>query len=111
MQRIDNVRDEAQCAQALALWQDGRPAEGRHLLDEVLSRNPQQPLARRLLADLAVERGDFAQAEKLLLDLLNEQPNDQSARASLAWLYESQGREHEARELFQQLDESFSPAS
>jgi predicted Zn-dependent protease len=108
MQRIDNVRDEAQCAQAITLWQDGAVPEAQSLLDQVLARNPAQPLARRLKADLALERGDVEHAEQLLLDLLQDHPDDQAARASLAWLYESQGREPEAQELFKQLDEGFS---
>jgi predicted Zn-dependent protease len=111
MQRIDNARDEAQCAQAITLWQEGRTVEGRNLLDQVLARNPGQPLARRLTADLALERGDVQQAEKTLIELLREYPDDQAVRASLAWLYESQGRDAEAEELFQQLDDGFSPAA
>jgi predicted Zn-dependent protease len=111
IQRIDDVRDQAQCAQAMSLWQQDKPEEGRKLLEQVLARNPEQPLARRLLADLALERGDMEEAERLLLDLVRQHPDDQAARASLAWLYESQGREPEAQALFEQLDEKFSPAA
>jgi predicted Zn-dependent protease len=111
LKRADAARDEAQCEQAITLWKNGKTAEARQLLNEVRARNPLQPQARRLLADLAIEQGDAEQAEKLLLDLLNEHPTDQAARASLAWLYESLGRQREAKELFQQLDASFSPAT
>lgn len=109
MQRIDQVRDQAQCAQAVTLWQEGRTAEGRRLLDQVLARNPQQPEARRLLADLALERGDVTEAEQLLVNVIKDHPDDQASRASLAWLYESQGRSQEAQALFQLLEEGFSP--
>jgi cellulose synthase operon protein C len=111
IQRIDEVRDQAQCSQATTLWQEGRTEEARKLLEQVLARNPSQPLARRLLADLALERGDVEKAERLLLELIRQQPDDQAARASLAWLYESQGREAEARGLFEQLDRAFSPSA
>jgi len=111
IQRIDDVRDQAQCAQALSLWQQDKPEEGRKLLEQILARNPEQPLARRLLADLALEAGDAPEAERLLVELLNDHPEDQAARAALAWLYESQGRERESHSLFQQLDASFSPAA
>jgi hypothetical protein len=47
----------------------------------------------------------------LLLELVKQHPEDQAARASLAWLYESQGREQEAEQIFQRLDESFSPSA
>lgn len=110
MRRIDEVRDEAQCDQAVKLWQEGRPHEGTQLLNQVLARNPNQPLARRLLADLALEQGDAAQAERLLVSLLQQDPNDSAARASLAWLYESQGRQAEAQPLFEQLDAGFTPS-
>jgi predicted Zn-dependent protease len=109
IQRIDEVRDQAQCSQAMTLWQEGKTEEGRKLLEQVLVRNPSQPLARRLLADLALERGDTDEAERLLVELVRQQPDDQAARASLAWLYESQGREAEASALFEQLDQSFLP--
>lgn len=109
MRRIDHVRDQAQCAQAVTLWQEGRTEEGRRLLDQVLTRNPKQPEARRLLADLALERGDAAEAEQLLVDVIKDHPDDQASRVSLAWLYESQGRAKEAKALFQLLEEGFSP--
>lgn len=111
IQHIDEVRDQAQCSQATKLWQEGKTEASQKLLEQVLARNPNQPLARRLLADLALERGDMQEAERLLVELVRQQPGDQAARASLAWLYESQGREAEARSLFEQLDASFlSPA-
>lgn len=111
VERIDAVRDQAQCTQAMALWQEGKPDESRKLLEQILARNTRQPLARRLLADLAVERGDIEEAEQLLAELIRQHPEDEAARASLAWLYESQGRELEARALFQQLEEGFSPSA
>lgn len=109
MRRIDHVRDQAQCAQAVTLWQEGHTEQGRRLLDQVLARNPQQPEARRLLADLALERGDAAEAEQLLVNVIKDHPDDQASRASLAWLYESQGRTNESEALFRLLEEGFSP--
>jgi predicted Zn-dependent protease len=109
MRRIDATRDEAQCAQAVTLWQQGKPHESRKLLEGVLSRTADHPQARRLLADLALEAGEMLEAERLLLDLIKDHPDDTAARAALAWLYQSQEREEEAREQFQQIDTNFSP--
>ena len=109
IQRIEAVRDQAQCDQAISLWQQGRIADSRQLLSQVLARNPDQPLARRLLADLALESGNVPEAERLLVELLGDHPDDQAARAALAWLYESQDRAQESQQLFKQLDEDFSP--
>jgi predicted Zn-dependent protease len=111
IQRIDAVRDQAQCAQALSLWQQGKSAESRQLLEQVLARTPDQREARRLLADLALEAGEVQQAEQLLLRLIDDHPDDTAAQAALAWLYESQGREGEAQMLFKQIDEAFSPGA
>jgi len=110
VQRIDAARDQAQCDQAVLLWEQDRPAQAQQLLEQVLTRNPQQPLARRLLADMALEQGDTAMAETLLLDLLREFPDDHAARASLAWLYDSLGRTTEASALFEHLEERASPS-
>jgi predicted Zn-dependent protease len=109
VQRIDSVRDQAQCTQALALWKQGKAAESRRLLEQVIVRTPDHSQARLLLADLALEAGQTQEAEQLLVSLLRDHPDDESARAALAWLYESQGRGQEAQPLFQQLDENFSP--
>lgn len=109
MQRIDAVRDQAQCDQALSLWRQGKGQESQQLLSQILARSPDQPLARRLLADLALESGSVQEAEQLLDGLLNDHPDDEAARAALAWLYESQGRDQEAQSLFRQLDANFSP--
>ena len=78
IERIDNVRDQAQCTQAMALWQEGKPDESRKLLEQILARNSRQPLARRLLADLAVERGDAGEAERLLVELVRQHPEDEA---------------------------------
>lgn len=109
MRRIDAARDEAQCAQAVTLWQQGKSGESSQLLQQVLERNADQPVARRLMADLALEAGRVEEAERLLVSLVKDHPEDEAARAALAWLYESQGREPEAQALFQQLDKNFSP--
>ena len=79
------------------------------MLSQVLARHPEQPLARRLLADLALESGDVQKAEHLLVELIKDHPDDEAARAALAWLYASQNREEEAQPLFEELDEGFSP--
>jgi predicted Zn-dependent protease len=109
--RIDEIRDQAQCTQATTLWQQGKPEEARKLLEQVVARNPTQAVARRLMADLALERDDIDEAERLLLELVGEHPDDEAARASLAWLYESQGRESDAQALFEQLDQDFTPST
>lgn len=109
IQRIDAVRDQAQCAQALSLWQQGKSSECRQLLEQILARTPDYCEARRLLADLALEAGQVQEAEQLLLGLITDHPDDTAAQAALAWLYESQGREQEAQMLFKQIDEGFAP--
>jgi predicted Zn-dependent protease len=111
IQRIDELRDQTQCTQAVTLWREGNAEEAQSLLQQVLARNPDQMAARRLSADLALERGNQQEAERLLVDLIRQHPDDQAARASLAWLYQSQGRESEAQALFEQLDEGFSAAT
>lgn len=103
VQRIESARNQAQCEQAIQLWQAEQPAAARRLLEQVLTRDLKHAAARRLLADLALEQGDPEVAEKLLLQLRVDYPDDQAAAASLAWLYESQGRTSEAQALFEVL--------
>jgi cytochrome c-type biogenesis protein CcmH/NrfG len=101
--RLDAQRNEAQCEQALAAWEQGRTGEARRSLEQVLERNPQHATARRLLADLALEQGDIATAERLLRELLADDSDNVAALTSLAWLYESQDRSEESAALFAQL--------
>lgn len=107
LRRIDAERDEAQCQQAVQLWERGKSAEAEQLLKQVTSRNPRHSQARRLLADLALSRGDFTGAEQILLSLMADDPSDEAAKASYAWLLESQGHSEQAQSIFAALDPTF----
>jgi tetratricopeptide (TPR) repeat protein len=68
-----------------------------------LLRAPRDPAALRMLADLAAQRGDNAQAERCLIECLQVVPGDAAARNDLARLLIRQERIAEALPLVERL--------
>lgn len=98
LQRFDTHRDNAQYQAAIDRWKEGDPFTCEAQLRSLVNRNPKHLPSRRALADLALERGDAAAAEKELRELLAIAPNDAQTHHSLGLLLESQDRADEARQ-------------
>ncbi len=97
LRRFEQHRDEAQFAGAMERWQSGDPNTCQAQLTSIVARNPKHLLARRALADLAMERGNVAQAESELRAILEIAPDDAPTQHSLGLLLESLNRTQEAR--------------
>lgn len=89
-------RNDAQFAVATELWQkdDGPACEAA--LMTILERDPRHRDARRLLADLYVEREQLPAARGQLDQLLHHYPDDAQAHHSLGMVLESLGEPEQA---------------
>lgn len=98
----ESHRDMAQYEAAIGRWESGDPFSCESQLRSLLGRNPKHVLARRALADLALERGDVTAAERELRAALQAAPDDAQTHHSLALLLELQQRPSEAQPHFAQ---------
>jgi tetratricopeptide (TPR) repeat protein len=82
----------AECYDAM-----GDRAEAVRLVDGVLARQPQHPPALALRGRLAVEEGQYVQAEAWLREALQYNPMDHRARYSLVLCLQNNGKDEEAQ--------------
>jgi choline-sulfatase len=82
------------------LRRDGRDREAVRVLEAI---DPPTPAQSRMLVDIALARGDGAQAVGLYETLLERAPLSDNVRRSLAELYDSLGRSEEAVALYDAL--------
>jgi len=85
----------ARTARAAGLVDDAVPS-----LEKVLELKPYHHLARRDLADLLREQGDFARAATLYRDAVRATPGDITAHRGLGLAYEGLGKHFEALRAF-----------
>jgi len=93
---FEQRRSEMQYRSALSRWNLGDVKGCEAMLSTLLERNPQDRQARRLLADICLERSDPAAAESHLQILLEQDADDAQAHHSLGLLLEETGRLEEA---------------
>jgi predicted Zn-dependent protease len=93
---FEQRRSEMQYRAALSRWNQGDVEGCEALLLTLLKRNPQDRQARRLLADICLERSDLAAAESHLQILLEQDADDAQAHHSLGLLLAEAGRPEEA---------------
>jgi Flp pilus assembly protein TadD len=90
----------AQCKHEL-----GQTEEAHRLLDLVLTANPRDPKALAERGKLALNRGDFDQAESWLRKAADLAPFEQANIFSFVLCLEHQGREKEAKKWRARLDQ------
>jgi predicted Zn-dependent protease len=93
---FEQRRSAMQYRSALSRWDLGDVKGCEAMLVTLLERNPQDRPARRLLADICLERADPAAAESHLRTLLQQDADDAQAHHSLGLLLEEAGRREEA---------------
>jgi len=81
----------------------GRSEEAVHLLEEVLARRPDFAPALAERGQIALERGEYAAAEKWLYEAVKGNPSDHRARFHLIQCLRRVGKEAEAQKQEQQL--------
>lgn len=81
-------RQSVEYSAALSRWNVGDVAGCEAVLKTLLQRNPGDRQARRLLADVCLERSDLAGAEAHLRALLESDPEDAQSHHSLGLLLE-----------------------
>lgn len=96
--KFEEQRDSAQYLAAIERWTSGDPDTCEAQLRVIVTRNPKHIQSRRALADMALERGQVAQAEAELRELLAMKPDDPQTHHSLGLLLEAEQRQSEARE-------------
>jgi predicted Zn-dependent protease len=94
---FEERRDSAQFLAAMDRWRDGDPFMCEAQLRSLVSRNPKHLEARRALADLSLERGDVATAERELRSILETFPEDAHTHHSLGLLLDMTGHTGEGR--------------
>lgn len=82
-----------------AYVRSGETERAEALLDEVMARDPDNPVLRVLRAELHLFRGDLAAAERLLQDTVEQQPAEAVGYIALTRLYMALGRSDEAVEI------------
>jgi tetratricopeptide (TPR) repeat protein len=91
----DNLRVQvglAQCRDAL-----GEAETARRLVDVVLTRQPEYAPALALRGQLAVEQGQYEEAEPWLRDAVGRAPGDHQARYNLVLCLHHNGKDEEAK--------------
>jgi tetratricopeptide (TPR) repeat protein len=83
----------------------GDPAEAVLLLDEVLAKNPRFAPAVAVRGRLALEDGDYEQAETWLRSAIALAPTDRTARHNLINCLNQRGKTEEAREHQKQIEQ------
>jgi tetratricopeptide (TPR) repeat protein len=99
----DNSRVQvglAECLDAL-----GQTDEAVRLVDDVLVRRPEFAPALSLRGQLALNSGQFPEAEAWLRQAIRDDPRDHHARYSLILCLEKSGQEEETRKQRQELQQ------
>jgi predicted Zn-dependent protease len=96
LSRFDAHRDNAQYQAAMDRWRANDPFTCEAQLRGIVRRNPQHLEARQALADLMLDRGDAAAAERELRELLTVAPDNPQTHHSLGLLLQSLDRDEEA---------------
>jgi len=97
----DNLRVQvgvAQCRDAL-----GDVDTALRLVDDVLARQPEYAPALSLRGQLALERGEYAEAETWLRHAVDRAPGDHPARYNLVLCLHHNGKEEEAKHHEEEL--------
>ncbi|HPW55912.1 MAG: tetratricopeptide repeat protein [Thermoanaerobaculaceae bacterium] len=97
-QERGNWRAELLLQRGTWLLEEGRPGEALARLEEAMRVDPQQPDARRLLADALAALGRFDKVLETLEEAVRRQPEDHLAWARLAQARAAAGRDREAAE-------------
>jgi predicted Zn-dependent protease len=97
----DNLRVQvglAECRNGM-----GKPDEARRLVDDVLSRQPDNAPALALRGQLAVQNGQYAEAENWLRQAVSRAPANHQARYSLILCLVQTGQSEEAQRREKEL--------
>lgn len=87
---------------AQSLHLQGQTAEARQLLDQAAKRQPDEVAANLLLADIALDDGQFAAAGKAYQSILQRYPHNSQALLGQSRALRQSGNENEARRLLEQ---------
>ena len=97
---FDRRRDGSQYQAALGCWERGDVQGCESQLVGLLQRNPDHFEARLALADLCLEQGRSAAAERQYRELTERHPQQAQSHYSYGLFLELAGRTHEAAERF-----------